>query len=116
MSAVGELCARFNWLLVSQAALSQISNDSLLTSDCVWLIFTFHNAVAYQHRVDKAEKKLKDFMGQAEDVIKKTGCATKAVFVTFSTQMERATCEAACPKREPRQSWSGEALAHAILP
>jgi hypothetical protein len=55
---------------------------------------------AYQKRVVKAEKKLKDFMVEAEEVIDKAGCPTKAIFVTFSTQAERAACENACPKSE----------------
>ncbi len=39
-------------------------------------------------------------MGTAESVIDRAGCPTKAIFVTFSTQAERAACEAACPKSE----------------
>ncbi|KAI8468596.1 MAG: hypothetical protein J3K34DRAFT_477538 [Monoraphidium minutum] len=57
-----------------------------------------HFARAYQRRVDKTERKLKAFMEQADDIIDRAGCPTKAIFVTFGTQEERAGCEAACPK------------------
>lgn len=55
---------------------------------------------AYQKRAAKAEERLKQFMQTAEDVIDKAGCPTKAIFVTFSTQAERAACEEACPRSE----------------
>ncbi|GBF87433.1 dynein heavy chain axonemal protein [Raphidocelis subcapitata] len=57
-----------------------------------------HFARAYQRRVKKAEKRLREFMEQAESVIERAGCPTKAIFVTFATQAERAACEAACPR------------------
>ena len=50
----------------------------------------------------KAERKLQNFMHEAEAVIDEAGCPTKAIFVTFSLQSERMACEAACPKSEPR--------------
>lgn len=62
-----------------------------------------HVTGAYQKRADQAERRLQEFLKNAGETIDKAGAATKAVFVTFNTQAERAACQAACPKSEQQE-------------
>ena len=46
-------------------------------------------------------------MGQAEGVIDRAGCPTNAIFVTLSTQAERAACIEACPRERRGRVFEG---------
>ena len=71
-------------------------------------------AGAYQRRAAQAEARLQEFLEKAEAALERSGAPTKAIFVTFSTQAQRAHCQAACPKCQQCGAGWGGARAHII--
>lgn len=70
-------------------------------------------AAAYQRQVAATEKKLAKFYDAASKQLD-DGLELKAVFVTFNSQVERAECQAQCPKRK-QPSWHHLCVGHLHL-